>query len=233
MTATATPATTPRVRRSGVGALALTFAVIAALLMSLGGALVTIHLTQRDEDGYFSSSTFQLAAPGYAVTSQQLDLAGGGHGNLARNAAALSGTLRITASSTDGRPIFVGIARQTDADRYLDGVARDEVRDAAGAHTSTITRPGRAPVGAPTGQHIWQTSTTGTGFQTMRWKIRPGRWTVAIMNADARKRINADVHIGLRTNLFLWIGLASLAAGLITGSAAGLRAVAHQDNHRR
>src|SRR4051812_22079464 len=119
MTATATPATTRRFRRSGAGALALTLAVIAALLLSLGGALVTIHLTRRDEHGYFSSSTFQPAAPGYAITSQQLDLAGGGDGNLARDAAELSGTLRVTASSTDGKPIFVGIARQTDADRYL------------------------------------------------------------------------------------------------------------------
>jgi hypothetical protein len=176
MTATATPATTPRLRRSGVGALAMTLAVVAALLLSLGGALVTIHLTQRDH-GYFSSSRFALAAPGYAITSRQLDLAGGGHGSLDRDAAELSGTLRISATSTDGKPIFVGIARQPDADRYLDDVARDEVSDAARAHTTTITHPGRKPTGTPTDRHIWQASATGTGSQTMTWKIRPGRWT--------------------------------------------------------
>src|SRR5438046_1255391 len=103
MTATQTPATAPRVGRSGAGALAVTLALIAALLLSIGGALVTIHLTQRHDDGYFTSSRFKLAAPGYAVTSQQLDLAGGGHGNLARDAAELSGTLRINATSTDGK----------------------------------------------------------------------------------------------------------------------------------
>jgi hypothetical protein len=233
MTATASPSIAPRVRRSGAGALAMTLAVIAALLLSLGGALVTIHLTQRDHHGYFSSSPFQLASPGYAITSQQLDLAGAGHGNLARDATELSGRLRITASSTDGRPIFVGITPQPAADRYLEAVARNEVIDAAGAHTTTVTHPGRKPTGVPTDRHIWQASAAGTGPQTMTWSIRPGHWIVAIMNADARKGIHADIQIGLKTKLFLWIGLAALAAGLIAGSAAGLRAAAHQRKPRR
>jgi hypothetical protein len=222
-TATPTPAIAPRVRPSGVGAVAMTLALSAVLLLSIGGALVATHLTQRDGHGYFTSSRFALAAPGYAITSRQLDLAGGGHGNLARDAAQLSGTLRVSVASTDGKPIFVGIARQPDADRYLDRVARDEVTDAAGAHTTAVTHPGNTPVGMPTDQRVWQASAAGAGSQTMTWKIRPGRWTVAIMNADARKGVHADVRIGLKTKLFLWIGLALLAAGAIVGAAAGLR----------
>jgi hypothetical protein len=227
MTATATTDAAPIGRRSGPGALAITLAALAVLLLSIGGALVTIHLTQRD-DGYFSSSRFRLAAPGYAITSQQLDLAGGGHGNLARDAAELSGNLRIHATAAGRKPIFVGIARQTDADRYLEGVARNEVVNAAGAATSTVTHPGRTPDSAPTDQRIWQASATGKGSRTMTWKIRPGRWTVAIMNADASKGVQANIQIGLKTRLFLWIGLASLASGLVLGGAAGLRVATRQ-----
>jgi hypothetical protein len=228
MTATATTNAAPIGRRSGPGALAITLAALAVLLLSIGGALVTIHLTQRDDDGYFSSSRFRLAAPGYAITSQQLDLAGGGHGNLARDAAGLSGNLRIHATAAGRKPIFVGIARQTDADRYLEGVARNEVVNAAGAATSTVTHPGRTPASAPTDQRIWQASATGTGSRTMTWKIRPGRWTVAIMNADASKAVQANIQVGLKTRLFLSIGLASLASGLVLGAAAGLRAATRQ-----
>jgi hypothetical protein len=228
MTATATTDAAPIGRRSGPGALAITLAALAVLLLSIGGALVTIHLTQRDDDGYFSSSRFRLAAPGYAITSQQLDLAGGGHGNLARDAAELSGSLRIHATAVGRKPIFVGIARQTDADRYLEGVARNEVVNAAGAATSTVTHPGRTPDSAPTDQRIWQASATGKGSRTMTWKIRPGRWTIAIMNADASKGVQAKIQIGLKTRLFLWIGLASLASGLVLGGAAGLRVATRQ-----
>jgi hypothetical protein len=232
MTPTAATAPTQTPRRSRPGAVAMALAVIAALLLTIGGALVTIHLTQRDDDGYFSSSIFRLAAHGYAITSQQLDLAGGGRGNLARDAAQLRGSLRIQARSSDGKPIFVGIARQFDADRYLDGVARDEVVDAAGAATTTVTHPGRMPAGTPTHQAIWQASATGTGPRTMTWRIRPGRWTVAIMHADASKGVQAQIATGLKTRLFLWIGLASLAGSLLTAGAAAFRAAAHQKHDR-
>ena len=182
-----------------------------------------IHATQRDHDGYYVSSKFGLAAPGYAISSEQLDLAGGGNGELAKNAAELSGSLRIKTTSADGKPIFVGIARQTDADRYLGGVDHDEVVDGAGADSKTVTRPGRPPASAPAEQRIWRASTSGTGPRTMTWKIRPGRWTVAVMNADASRGVHADVRVGLKTKLFLWIGLAVLAAALLIGGAAALR----------
>jgi hypothetical protein len=220
---TATTTTAPVARRPGTGALAVTLASIAALLLLIGGALIVIHFTQRD-DGYYTSSRFRLAAPGYAITSEQLDLAGGGDSNLAKNAAELSGSLRVQATSADGKPIFVGIARQTDADRYLGGVARAEVVDATGAATRTVTRPGGAPAGAPAEQRIWHASASGNGTRAMTWKIRPGRWTIAVMNADASDEVHANIRVGLKTTLFLWVGLASLAAALLAGSAAALRA---------
>ena len=221
MNATTTAA--PAARRSGPGALAVALAAIAGFLLLVGGALIVIHATQRDDDGYYASSRFRLAAPDYAITSEQLDLAGGGHNSLAKNAAQLSGSLRIHAAAPNGRRLFVGIARQPDADRYLGGVARDEVVDAAGAATDTVTRPGRAPAGAPADHHIWRASSAGTGTRTMTWKIQPGRWTVAVMNADGSRGVTANIRVGLKTKLFLLIGLALLATALLATSAAGLR----------
>jgi hypothetical protein len=230
MTATTTAA--PATHRPAPGALAVTLASIAALLLLIGGALIVLHATQRDHDGYYGSSRFRLTAPGYAITSQQLDLAGGGHNSLARNAAELSGSLRLQATAANGRAIFVGIARQPDADRYLGGVAQDEVRDAAGANTRAVTRPGRGPTGKPGDQPIWLASSSGTGTRTVTLKIRPGRWTVAVMNADARRGVQANIRVGLKTTLFLWIGLALLTAALLTGGAAGLRIATRQAHNK-
>jgi hypothetical protein len=224
---TATTTTAPATRRPGPRALAVTLASIAAFLLLVGGVLIVIHATQRDHEGCYTSSSFRLAAPGYAITSEQLDLAGGGNSTLAKSAAQLSGRLRIQTVSADDKPVFVGIARQTDADRYLGGVAREEVVDGAGAKSRSVTRPGHAPAGAPADQHIWQAS--GSGTRTITWKIRPGRWTVAIMNAAADRGVHADIRVGLKTKLFLWIGLASLAAAALLAGAAGLRTATNRN----
>jgi hypothetical protein len=57
----------------------------------------------------------------------------------------------------------------------------------------------------------------------MIWKIRPGHWTVVVMNADATRGVHADIRVGLKTRLFLWIGLASLAAALLLAAALSAR----------
>jgi hypothetical protein len=139
VTATTTP---PGSARRHLGALTPALLAIAALLGIVGIALVVIHLTQRDADGYHASDRFTLSAPGYALTSEQLDLAGGGKSSLAKGASQLHGTLRVTATAGARRPILVGVAREADADRYLGGVARSEVVDAAGA--APVRSAGRA-----------------------------------------------------------------------------------------
>ena len=47
---------------------------LGGLLSLVGVALVVVHLTQRGEDGYSTSSTSQVAAPGYAVTAEGLHI---------------------------------------------------------------------------------------------------------------------------------------------------------------
>jgi hypothetical protein len=215
--------TAPGAARRRLGALRATLFAIAALLAVDGVALVVIHLTQRDAAGYYASDRFMLHVPGYALTSEQLDLAGGGKRSLAKDASQLHGTLRVAATAGARRPIFVGVAREADADRYLGGVARSEVVDAAGAATRTLTRAGQAPAGPPTGQTIWNASASGQGTRTMTWKIRPGHWTVVVMNADATRGVHADIRVGLKTRLLLWIGLGSLGAALLL-AAGTLRA---------
>jgi len=67
--------------------------------------------------------------------------------------------------SVDHEPIFIGIARQVDADRYLGGVARREVVDTTGG-TDYASRPGQTAPGAPSDRRIWRASAHGPGPAT-------------------------------------------------------------------
>ena len=62
------------------------------LLVLSAVALVVIHLTQRGKDGYYTSSTLQVAAPGYAVTSEGLHI-----GDLPSVANDVIGQVRVSA----------------------------------------------------------------------------------------------------------------------------------------
>ena len=80
---------------------------LGALLLVAGIALVVVHLTQRDKDGYYTSSSKQVSSTGYAITAEGLHL-----GDLPSVASDVIGRLRVTATSSNGRALFVGIARQ-------------------------------------------------------------------------------------------------------------------------
>src|SRR5437763_12765171 len=95
----------------GSGAPSSGLAIGGGILAGLGGllvvgaiALVVVHLTQRNKDGYYTSSTVQVAAPGYAITAE------GGHiGNLPSVTRDVIGTLRVSATSNNGQPRVIGI----------------------------------------------------------------------------------------------------------------------------
>src|SRR5215210_6307453 len=93
-----------------------------------GGALVWAHSTQRNVDGFYSTSAERLTTSSFAMTSPDLDF--GTDGNEAGWVPG-SGSLTalVEATGAGGRPVFVGIARKGDVDRYLARSAHDEVTD--------------------------------------------------------------------------------------------------------
>jgi hypothetical protein len=94
-----------------------------SLFLIAAVALVVVHLTQRGKDGYYTSSTVQVAAPGYAITAKGLQIA-----NLPSATSDVIGQLRVSARSNNGRAPFVGMASQKALNGYLAGVVRNQVR---------------------------------------------------------------------------------------------------------
>ena len=138
-TSAAEPAPRPRGRAGRV--VLIVVGVITALLslalLAGGTALVVIDQTQRDEDGFLMSPSEDFSTATYAIVSDSADVDFGGSESAAR---AILGDVRIRSESD--RDVFVGIARDTDVEEYLNGV-----------EYSVVTNIGRGPgVLAPRGR---------------------------------------------------------------------------------
>ena len=189
---------------------------VGGLLILVGVALVVVDLTQRDKNGYYTSSTVQVAAPGYAVTAEGLRI-----GNLPSFAKDLVGRVRVSARSSNGQALFVGIAPQNAVNGYLGGVARSEVTEINDSTAKYKQQPGGPPAGAPARQSFWQSASSGSSQVTTTWNVKEGSWTIVLMNANATPDVRAAVTVAAKTDLLLWIGLGFLVVGLVAGVAGG------------
>ena len=202
-------------------------ALLALCLLLAGGVLVWAHATQRDSAGYYTSPTERLATPTYALTAEGLELTD--VRGVADDLGIDPGRVRIRATAARGAPVFVGIAREADLDRWLSGVAHDQITNAGdepGPSPFTYDRDRsdgtRAP-GRPAEQTFWAASATGAGAQTVRWDVDDGRWAVVVMSADGKPGVMADVSAGAKTGLLLPLGGGLLLTGLVlAGIAASL-----------
>lgn len=224
--ATTTPAPAapgaPERSRPPVGSIVAVVLGCLLLLPALGAlaggsALAWANATQRDADGYFTSSTEHFETVTRAITSDRIDL--GLDTNDGRRLGDLA-TVRIRVRSAREVPVFVGIGPSDQVDRYLRGVARAQIdristqpfrvgyRYTAG--TGDAPRP-------PADQAFWVAQATGTGTQTLRWPLESGNWTIVVMNADGSAGVSVDASAGAKAS---WVG--PLAVGLLVGGGIGL-----------
>jgi hypothetical protein len=145
------------------------------------------------------------------------------------------GRLRLTATSAvAAKPLFVGIARTEDIDRYLAGVEHDELRDIEFDPFRIDYR--RLGAGAqpalPTAQSIWRAHATGSGTQTVSWPVEKGHWSAVVMNADGSRNVSVETQLVARVSHVWWIviglfvvgGLSLAGGGALVYSGARTRA---------
>jgi hypothetical protein len=114
-----------------------------------------------------------------------------------------------------GEPVFVGIAERSDAQRYLDDVARDEVTDLGTPGPRYRQRSGETVPDAPGEATFWAASAEGEGAQTLTWTAEPGQWWVVIMNADASTGVVVEADAGAQTGVLGPIAIALLVAAVV------------------
>lgn len=207
------PAPTERRRFTRIAA---TAAVVTAVALALAAIVALGANVFRDGDGYFNWPSEPFTSSGYAIAMKTVDI------SKAPSWALDAGVDRVRVQAHSNPPIFIGIARSADVDRYLRDVEHDDISgvsyhpfQADYDHTY-----GHRPDRAPATERFWVKSASGSGTVSLDWKPRPGSWRAVIMNADDSRRVNADVKLGVRTSLLWWVGGALFGASLLVAAGA-------------
>src|SRR4051794_3256799 len=184
MTALATPIPAPADRHpTKIAAIAV---AAAAAVLALAGTVAVAGNLFRDGDGYFNSPTKTFTSHGYAIAMKSVGVSDApswlfGHDGI--------NSIRVMAYGD--RPLFIGIARAADIDRYLRGTDHEDVSGLTyyPFHVSYDHFNGLAPRGGPANESFWAKSTRGSGSLTLAWKPHPGNWRAVVTNADGSREI--------------------------------------------
>ena len=194
----------------------------AALGLLVGGiALIVIHATARDADGFVHSPTYALSTGDYALASNEISLA-------PRPGDWWPTELfdvRFRMESTNGVPVFFGIGPSDDVEAYLEGVGQSRVTRLGdrGNEVTYRTIAGEAPATPPGEQSFWVLAATTSDQQTLTWEVIQGDWSMVIMNADGSAGVSTNIEFGAYVPILLWIGVGMVIGGLLLGGvSAGL-----------
>src|SRR3954447_12726347 len=196
---TAVTAPTTREPSSGRLVAASLVGILALLLVAAGGVGLWARLSS--DGGYVLTGTHPYQTGGRAIVSHAMDVD--------EFPSWLVAKLRVKPPSD--KPLFVGVAHQKDIDRYLAGVRHSTVEDvnfgpfevdySSQAGTRAPNRPGQ--------QTFWLDSSTGSGQQSVAWKVRNGSYRFVVMNADGSAGVHADAKVGATLHGALVVVLAS------------------------
>lgn len=188
-----------RVVRSVLGVLL----ALLGLIIGAAGAVAAFWLVGPDDTIY--SGEQHLTSKGLAIASAPslLDR----HGP----------TLHVNARPTDGKPVFVGVARDFDAASYLKGLAYTELVEVEyPISLSTRDVKGAAgPLAAPDTLDWWVAKASGAGPQELTWPIADGPYSVVIMSADGKTAPDVRADLGIEIPDAFLTSVVVFAAGLV------------------
>jgi hypothetical protein len=212
----------PRSNWTASRVIGMVFASIGGLiglaLLPGGIAVLAAYAFDRDDDGYFNTDRKQLESATYAITTGDIDL---GADEFDWAPDKILGKVRLQVDSK--KPVFVDIGPNEEVDRYLRGVAHDELIDFDGDHPRFDLHKGRALQTPPRAQHFWVAKSVGSGEQALTWDAEFGRWTAVVMNADAARGIDVEADAGIKLGWAIWAGLGMFVIGLLmTGGAVAV-----------
>jgi hypothetical protein len=196
----------------------MVFASIGGLIglaLLIGGIAVMAAYAFGRDDGYFKTDRHKLKSATYAITTENIDL---GIDEIDWAPDGILGNVRVQVDGAE--PLFVGIGRDSDVDRYLGDVVHDELVDFDGDAPQFELHEGRAPRTPPGEQDFWVAESAGSGEQTLTWDAEFGRWTAVVMNADASRGVDVEADAGVKLGWAIWAGLGMFAVGLLMTAGA-------------
>jgi hypothetical protein len=196
------------------------FAGLVAFGLVVAGAVLLYADGQKDHDGYVSTGSDRFHTRTYALATDDLDINTNAPDWISEGSAL--GHIRLKATSRDGKPVFVGIAKTKDVDAYLRGAGHATVTDVnyTPFRAEYRTHEGGRPA-PPATQRFWTVSANGNGTQSVEWKVRDGNWSVVVMNADGSKNVDAGVSAGSDVPWLSAAGWVSIGGGALFAMLAG------------
>jgi hypothetical protein len=179
-------------------------------LMSFGvlaAAVVVFSVDGNREDGFVTTPSADFSTEAYAVVAEGLEVYLEGTDRVVPE--AIIGDVRVDITGAE-KPVFVGIARSSDVDRYLSGVSYSEVPDLSREDGRNLpATAGGGPSASPASQPFWAASSEGPGSREIRWPLENGTWSVVIMNADASPGLEFRGDVGAEVPILrpIYIGL--------------------------
>ena len=189
--------------------------VLAAGLVALVGAGLTwAHTTQRDSDGFFSTSAERLDTATPAITSDELDLGVSTHDARWFDAGDLA-TVRIEVEASGETPAFVGVGPSAAVAAYLDGVAQARIDDVEvdPFRVEYDFTDGADRADPPGEQDFWVAQ--GTDGEPLEWELEGGDWVVVVMNADGSSGVSVDASVAAKVDWLLPLALGLLIGGFV------------------
>ena len=131
--------------------------------------------------------------------------------------------IQLDVSGGNASGVFVGIGRTTDVDRYLAGVATDQVTDVGvRPFELRVDRvPGRASAAPPAAQNFWVASATSPSDAQLDWPVANGNYRLVVMNADGASNMISQARVQLVVPDMFWLSVVALAVGF-TITAGGI-----------
>jgi hypothetical protein len=184
--------------------------LLAALMLAGGAWVLWMDRIDRDAAGFVQIDSGKLRTDTYAIVS---DLRGSGPDWL--YGSTVFGDTRARVTSDTAKPIFVGIARTRDVEKYLDGTSYATINHlASGAVTP---HAGNAPSAPPSSTAMWAASKAGAGRQTIVRKPRSGDWRIVMMNADGSAGVAVHGDVGAKFPPAPWVAVGVLVGGGLLG----------------
>lgn len=163
--------------------------VVAALvgLLALAGGLIAAF-GYIGTDNVISSPARTISSKGVAITTspELFDYYGP--------------RLHVTAESAEpGRQLFIGIGHHVDVGSYFSGASRTKVTELNlpfSLNTADVIGK-QTEVSPPNGLEWWIAKVSGSGKQELVWPMADGPYDIAIMAADGKASVDAEVTIGV------------------------------------
>jgi hypothetical protein len=195
-------------------------ALCALGLIATGGYLLS---AATSSDGWLALGHGSYQTGSYAVATDPEDW------SAATYALGAVDKVRIRVTPADpATPVFVGLARPADVQRYLRGVQYVTAHAAPGSHVTYSQHPGQAPATPPAHALPWTVQATGSGTQTLEFDAQQqrGDQVAVVMNADGSPSLRGRAESAVTQPSLPWIASGLLAGGLVLGAGAALSIVA-------